>query len=221
MERNFALPITMAVMLHAGFLLGFHRSIDSGHTSLPDLRSATRDLIPFDLATETNSAPDSSAPGKGSTDVEKPATGELPPPVHLPEFTIGLTPTASRLSTNPVTGIDLRSLGSESGSEHGSGAGDIIRRDQLDNSPRARVQISPPYPAEAKQRDLVGEVLVEFVVDESGAVLAPRIVRSTDHVFDEATLRVIVRWRFEPGRRDGRVVRFRMAVPVVFKLGTD
>ena len=221
MERHFALPITMAVMLHAGLLLGFHRSTDSGHLSLPDVRSVTRDLIPFDLAPEINSVPDSSAPGKGSPDVEKPATGELPPPVHLPEFTIGLTPAASRLPTSPVTGVDLRSPGSESGSELGIGTGAIIRRDQLDNSPRARVQIPPPYPAEAKQRDLVGEVLVEFVVDESGAVLAPRIVRSTDHVFDEATLRAIVRWRFEPGRRDGRVVRFRMALPVVFKLGAD
>jgi protein TonB len=61
--------------------------------------------------------------------------------------------------------------------------------------------------------------MVEFVVDESGNVLNPRVVSSSDRAFEENTLRAVAKWKFEPGRRDGRTVRFRMSVPVVFKLG--
>jgi protein TonB len=43
-------------------------------------------------------------------------------------------------------------------------------------------------------------------------------VRSSAQVFDEPTLRAVARWKFEPGRKDGRAVRFRMSVPVVFNV---
>jgi len=93
----------------------------------------------------------------------------------------------------------------------------ILDASQLDSTPRARSQMPPKYPAEAAREGRSGEVWVEFVVIEDGTVRNPRVIRATDSVFVEATLRAIERWRFEPGRRDGRVVRFRMAVPVVFE----
>ncbi len=62
-------------------------------------------------------------------------------------------------------------------------------------------------------------MLVEFIVEETGRVLDPRVLDSTDRVFEEATLRAVAKWRFEPGTRDGRIVRFRMTVPGVFSLG--
>jgi protein TonB len=99
------------------------------------------------------------------------------------------------------------------------GVGSIVSRDQLDNSPRTRFQVAPVYPFQAKSSGQNGEVMVEFVVDESGNVLNPRVVSSSDRAFEENTLRAVAKWKFEPGRRDGRTVRFRMSVPVVFKLG--
>lgn len=91
----------------------------------------------------------------------------------------------------------------------------------LDNPPRARLQASPMYPLEAKRTDREGTVLIEFTVDEGGMVLDPKVMSSTDRIFDEATLRAVAKWRFEPGRRAGRIVRFRMALPVVFSLSQD
>jgi protein TonB len=58
--------------------------------------------------------------------------------------------------------------------------------------------------------------MVEFVVDEAGHVLDPHVLRSSNPLFEAPTLRAVAKWRFEPGRKDGRVVRFRMAVPVEF-----
>ena len=46
----------------------------------------------------------------------------------------------------------------------------------------------------------------------------PRVVSSSDRVFEENALRAVAKWQFEPGRRNGQVVRFRMSVPIVFKL---
>ncbi len=88
----------------------------------------------------------------------------------------------------------------------------------LDNPPRTRFQPAPIYPFESKRDGLRGEVVVEFIVDESGLVRDPRVVSSSSRVFEEATLRAVSKWKFEPGRRAGRIVPFKMAVPVVFNL---
>ena len=53
---------------------------------------------------------------------------------------------------------------------------------------------------------------------EEAAAIDPRVVKSSDRMFEEPTLRAVAKWQFEPGRRAGRIVRFRMAVPVVFNL---
>jgi protein TonB len=78
--------------------------------------------------------------------------------------------------------------------------------------------VAPLYPFEGKRDGLRGEVVVEFLVDETGAVHDPHVVRSSHRMFEEPTLRAVSKWKFEPGRRAGRVVRFKMAVPVVFSL---
>jgi protein TonB len=48
-----------------------------------------------------------------------------------------------------------------------------------------------------------------------------RIVSSNDSRFEAPTLSAISAWRFEPGRRNGRVVRFRMQIPVDYTLSED
>ncbi len=96
----------------------------------------------------------------------------------------------------------------------------VLTAGALDKTPRTKVRVAPMYPNEARGTGLTGEVWVEFVVDEAGRVLRPRVVRSTDARFEAATLRAVEKWRFEPGTRQGVPVRFRMAVPVVFSLET-
>ena len=40
----------------------------------------------------------------------------------------------------------------------------------------------------------------------------------TDREFVEPALRAVRHWRFEPGRRDGKAVPFRMTIPIEFSL---
>ncbi len=94
----------------------------------------------------------------------------------------------------------------------------VISSRLLDNPPRTRSQVAPAYPSDAKISGTTGEVVVEFIVDEIGRVLNPRVVRATDPRFEVPTLRAVEKWRFEPGKREGQAVRFRMMVPVLFSL---
>jgi outer membrane biosynthesis protein TonB len=36
--------------------------------------------------------------------------------------------------------------------------------------------------------------------------------------FADAALRAVARWKFEPGLKNGRHVRFRMSVPIMFRI---
>jgi protein TonB len=89
---------------------------------------------------------------------------------------------------------------------------------QLDAMPRPRVRVAPAYPASARAAGRSGDVLVDFMVDETGHVTAPRVIESSDPEFEEPALRAVAKWVFEPGKKNGRVVRFRMQVPVTFRL---
>lgn len=91
----------------------------------------------------------------------------------------------------------------------------------LDRIPRARVQVAPDYPVALRQAGVEGHAMVEFEVDAAGTVVAARVRETSAREFGEAAVRAVLRWRFEPGRKDGRIVPFRMAVPIGFRLGAE
>jgi protein TonB len=90
----------------------------------------------------------------------------------------------------------------------------------LDNTPRAKVQMPPDYPYAMKQTGTSGSVLVEFDVDKTGRVTRAEAINYTDREFVEPALKAVRKWRFEPGRKDGRTVPFRMSIPIVFGIET-
>lgn len=74
------------------------------------------------------------------------------------------------------------------------------------------------YPPLARKAGLEGRVTVEFVVDETGAVLDPQVLRGVGGGCDEEALRAVRLMKFEPGRQRGRAVKVRMATSVNFRL---
>lgn len=92
---------------------------------------------------------------------------------------------------------------------------------ELDRVPAAKVRIAPEYPFAMKSGGIDGAVTVEFDVDRAGHVVAARVLKSTRGEFEAPTLRAVLKWRFEPGRKLGRAVPFRMVVPVDFHLNPD
>lgn len=100
------------------------------------------------------------------------------------------------------------------------GVDGLIDASRLDRPPRTRWQTPPSYPFEARRTGENGTVVVAFTVDRQGNVHDARIVSSTDRIFEEPTLRAVARWKFEPGRKNGQPVGFRLSVPVVFTVNS-
>lgn len=82
----------------------------------------------------------------------------------------------------------------------------IIDSSLLEQKPAPRAQMPPQYPFEMKNAGIEGEVAVEFIVDVNGDVRSPFVIRSTHREFEAAALQAISKWKFRPGRKDGRVV---------------
>ncbi|WP_052695212.1 energy transducer TonB [Hymenobacter sp. AT01-02] len=74
------------------------------------------------------------------------------------------------------------------------------------------------YPRQAQERQTQGLVLASFVVDESGRITSPRIVRSLGDGCDHEVLRVLrqTSGRWKPGRQGGQAVKVRMTLPIRF-----
>lgn len=88
---------------------------------------------------------------------------------------------------------------------------------ELDTPPAPKQQIEPQYPPEALAARMSGMVQLEMYVDESGAVRALRVLRSTaPEVFDQAALDAFREQPFAPGIKDGRPVRTRLKLVVNF-----
>ena len=95
--------------------------------------------------------------------------------------------------------------------------GRIFNLEDLDRAPQPVLQPAPAYPHAMKREGIQATVLIEFVVDTDGRVLAPAVVETSHHSFDDAALVGVGRWKFRPGVRGGKKVNVRMRVPIVFK----
>jgi protein TonB len=78
----------------------------------------------------------------------------------------------------------------------------------------------PDYPAMARRARVMGTVELRIVIDEKGRVGQIEVVRTPDSRFgfDLAAIESVKRWRYQPGRLDGRPVAVEAFVLVEFTL---
>jgi periplasmic protein TonB len=88
----------------------------------------------------------------------------------------------------------------------------------LDQKPRVLYQPGPVLNRQIRQQ-APGTVYIIFIVDQRGRVENPIVQKSSDPVFERSALAAIKQWKFEPGKRNGQPVRFRMRVPITFPKG--
>ncbi|HMG88532.1 MAG TPA: TonB family protein [Chryseolinea sp.] len=75
------------------------------------------------------------------------------------------------------------------------------------------------YPSEALQKRIEGRVDVQFVVDKNGSLSDVEIIKGIGAGCDEEALRAIRNTpSFKPGSQNGKPVRVRMVVPIMFKI---
>jgi protein TonB len=83
------------------------------------------------------------------------------------------------------------------------------------------VRIPPEYPRRALQRGIEGWVLVQFTITPTGNVTDPKAVDADPKgLFEEAAIRSILRWRYNPKIEDGQPVE-RVGVRQVVRFVMD
>ena len=82
------------------------------------------------------------------------------------------------------------------------------------------VRINPDYPPRALQRGLEGWVQVQFTITATGTVKDPVVVDAMPkNIFDDAALKAIARWRYNPKVENGAAVeRVGVQTRIVFQL---
>jgi len=144
---------------------------------------------------------------------------EEPPPPELAEETPPLDLSQLELALNPGFGgaglvgdfaTKLNNVASE-----GDDLNELFSMSDLDQKPRVMYQPSPTLNAQVR-RKAPGTVYILFIVDKNGRVVKPKIQKSTDPVFEQPALAAVKQWKFDPGKRNGEPVRFRMRVPITF-----
>lgn len=75
------------------------------------------------------------------------------------------------------------------------------------------------YPARAIEDNIVGRVLVEFVVTSTGSIRDVKVVNKVDPLLAKAAIKVIKGMpKWKPGIQDGKPVNVRFVVPINFNL---
>jgi len=217
MNPKFILPLSFALTAHVFLLFGL-----PGRTPMAVALPTDEPLPPKDpnlhllidepvrVAGNRDDPADDSNRNKGMA----PRGEDIPipyPGVH--DFEIPVLP-----PIKPGGGVDRISERWEIEREKTPTTGGVKNLADLDRVPRARVRAAPVYPSDLRNRGVEGTVEVAFLVDEAGNAYSPLVLTATEHGFEEAALRAVARWKFEPGFKDGRRVRYRMSVPVVFRL---
>jgi protein TonB len=97
---------------------------------------------------------------------------------------------------------------------------DRIIMSGVDTEVIPRVRVNPEYPPSALTKNIEGWVQVRFTVTAIGTVRDPVIVASEPRtVFDEAALKAIARWRYNPRVENGEAVeRVGLQTVIRFKL---
>lgn len=92
-----------------------------------------------------------------------------------------------------------------------------------EESPRPKVikKVSPAYPEAALQEKLQGTVVIEIQINEKGQVQTARILESASPVLNEAALKAVKQWEYEPFVKDGKAVPVAFTVTMAFVLNKE
>jgi protein TonB len=152
------------------------------------------------------------------SEVVQQKTREAPKKVTLDE-----TPPPPDMSTDSSTSLDPDAIGVAAVVEEAGGSSDGaggLGMMSADGDAVPLVRVPPQYPERAAQRGLEGRVLVEFTITKSGSVKDARVIAAEPpNVFDQAAVKSVLQWKYNPKILNGKAVEQRgMKTSVVFKL---
>jgi protein TonB len=83
--------------------------------------------------------------------------------------------------------------------------------------PKRKVPVAPKYTMEARQAEIEGVVRIQVTVDESGRVIAARVVSGLGYGLDESALAAAKATTFEPATQCGKAIVGTTILPFRFE----
>ena len=146
-------------------------------------------------------------------DIAPPMQQDMPQLVQVDSFVQPIQPPPPE-GLKPMQGAIVIPQGN-----HNLGKGiQVFDISKLDQIPSPKFQPSPQYPFEMRRAGVTGEVVVDFIVTDTGDVRNAYAARSTAREFESAAIQAVSKWKFRPGKRGGHAVNTHMQVPVGFTL---
>ena len=101
--------------------------------------------------------------------------------------------------------------------------------DEIDNETRFRcfnksllqhISMEFVYPKIAREENLMGKVLVSFIIDENGEVKNVEIIKGEHESLNKEAIRIVKKLpKVVPAQKDGVPVSIKYVVPINFRLG--
>jgi TonB family protein len=76
----------------------------------------------------------------------------------------------------------------------------------------------PDYTDEARQAHIQGTVVLDVIVRADGTGKVVKVVRGLDPGLNQKAIEAFEKWRFEPGKKDGKPVDVELQVVINFHL---
>lgn len=110
--------------------------------------------------------------------------------------------------------------GSSAGAAFSSaGATDSVKTVEADYKPAYLNNPRPPYPKTAFRLGIEGTVVVWAEVAEDGIPGQIKLYKSSGNdLLDESALSTVAKWKFSPARKEGRIIRSAVKIPITFSL---
>jgi periplasmic protein TonB len=137
-------------------------------------------------------------------------------PLDQPTPTMSLTVAADASALAALREAAVRDVGTLGAASEGTTPLPVSALDEL---PAVLNDLRPRYPKELRAATVNGEVVVEYVIDRNGRVLANsiRTIRSGHPAFTRSVREALLSARFRPGRRGGRSVAVLVRQRIRFK----
>jgi TonB family protein len=102
--------------------------------------------------------------------------------------------------------------------EGGGVGGGVFRVGGGVSAPQLLFKVEPEYSEEARKAKYQGTVLLYIEVDPSGRATNIRVQRSLGLGLDEKAIEAVKKWKFAPGKKDGKPVTVAATIEVNFRL---
>lgn len=140
-----------------------------------------------------------------------------PPPVEPPPPVAASQPDVTPVEAQPAAPAPVASARAPAVAITSSVDLTYYSARELDVQPRALREIVPDYPADADRQRLSGKVRLQLKLEADGRISGIDIVSADPpDVFNESTLRAFRDARFVPAQKNGRPVRARVLIEVVY-----